>query len=230
MKNLRIRCSSLGKIMTAPKNKGEVLSVGAKTYIRELAREDIFGVEVSPGSKQMEKGTRCEDASISLYNEVFGTSAAKNTERRTDDIITGECDFLLPSRGVDIKTSWSIASFPILSGDCEDSLYMWQARGYMRLWDRQEWQIAFCLVDTPDDLIGYEPLSLHIVSHIPANLRLTTWTIKRDMEAEALMVEKVQAARLYYAEVLAEFDRTHGGVPAITHTTQAASTAPAELV
>ena len=46
-------------------------------------------------------------------------------------------------------------------------------------------------------------------SHIPEHLRVTTWTVERDLEIEARMVEKVKAARVYYAEVVAEFDRTH---------------------
>ncbi len=39
---LRIRCSALSKIMTEPKSKDEVLSVGAKTYIDDLASEFVW--------------------------------------------------------------------------------------------------------------------------------------------------------------------------------------------
>lgn len=213
MKDFRIRCSALGNIMANPTaaavKAGKVLSAGAETWIRALAREDIFGVEVTVSTKYTEKGLMVEQDSIDLYNRVHGTMLVKNTERRTDDILTGEADLVGNEMGVDIKSSWSVATFPILPSDCEDSLYLWQARGYMRLWNLPRWQVAYCLVDTPDKLIGFEPLPLHIVSHIPEHLRVTTWTIERDMEAEALMVQKVHAARAYYAEVIAEFDRQH---------------------
>lgn len=216
MREFRIRCSSVGKLMTEPKNKSEVLSVGAKTHIRELARAAIFGVDREISSKQMEKGILCEQNSIDLYNAVFFTSHKKNAERRTADDLTGECDIVVPAtKGIDIKTSWSIDTFPIVLLDCVDPLYEYQMRGYMKLWDVPEWEVAYCLVDTPDDLIGYESADAHSVSHIAEHLRITTWRITRDLEKEAAMVEKIKHARRYYAEVIAEFDRTHGGDPVV---------------
>lgn len=212
MTDILFRCSSIGKLMTEPRSKSEgPLSVGAKTYIRELAAQDIFGVEFEFGSKQTEKGLQVEDESIGMLNRVRGLSLAKNTERRNNGFITGECDLFDAQRrrGHDIKSSWSASTFPIATTDCEDKLYEWQMRGYMALWDADEWEVNYCLVDTPEKLIGFEPLQLHIVSHIPEHMRITTWTVKRDKEKEAAIVEKVKHARAYYAEVLAEFDRTH---------------------
>jgi hypothetical protein len=213
MREARFRCSSIGKLMTEPKSKSEVLSVGAKTYIRQLAAEEIFGVEFDVSSKQMEKGIIVEPDSIALLNRVRGLSLVKNTERRSDEFITGECDLFdtSTSEGRDLKSSWSIATFPLLVEDCEDKLYEWQMRGYMRLWNAQQWHVDYCLVNTPDNLIGFEPQSLHFVDHIPERMRVTTWTVVRDLEKEAAMVEKVKHARRYYAEVIAEFDRTHCG-------------------
>jgi hypothetical protein len=40
-------------------------------------------------------------------------------------------------------------------------------------------------------------------------MRLTTWTIKRDADKEAAIFGRIKAAREYYAEVIAEFDRSH---------------------
>lgn len=211
MKPIKFRCSSIGKLMSEPKLKSEVLSVGAKTYIRELAQQEIFGVEFSFSSRETEKGTRMEDESIALLNRVRGLSLTKNAERRSNDFITGECDLYDAERrrGHDLKTSWSAKTFPAFVVDCEDKLYEWQMRGYMALWDAAEWEVNFALIDTPDDLIGYEPLQLHVVSHIPEYMRLTSWTIARDAEKETAMYEKVKHARAYYAEVIAEFDRAH---------------------
>jgi hypothetical protein len=210
--SFRIRCSALGQIMASPTaaaiKAGEVLSVGAKTYIRKLAREDIFGVQDFASTKAMEKGTRCEDEGILLYNAVFGTAHAKNTERRTDEYLTGECD-IAGDPVIDIKLPWSVSSFPICELDAMNSDYEWQGRGYMRLWDAPSFRVAYCLVDTPDDLLGYERPELHRVSHIDDRLRVTVWDFARDLEKEALIVEKVKAAREYYASVIADFDRAH---------------------
>ena len=206
-----IRCSSLSKIMTDPKTKGAGLSEGAKTYLRELASQEIFGVNFSISSKYLTKGIEVENNSIALLNSVRGTSLVKNTERRSNDYITGECDLYdaKNKRGHDLKSSWSIQTFPLLAQDAVDKGYEWQMRGYMMLWDAEEWSVDYALVDTPERLIGYEPLELHLVSHIPERLRLTSWALKRDMELEAKIVEKVKLAREYLAEVYAEFERTH---------------------
>ena len=209
---MKFRCSSLGKLMTEPRSKSEgVLSVGAKTYIRELAAQEIFGVEFEVSSKAIEKGIEVEGDSIDLLNSVRGLSLFKNTDRKSNDFITGECDLFdaEAKRGHDIKSSWSIATFPITVADCEDRLYEWQMRGYMALWDADEWEVNYCLVDTPDRLIGFEPMPLHVVSHLPEWMRVTTWTVKRDLEKEAAIYEKVKSANEYMKLVLQEFDQTH---------------------
>lgn len=209
---MRFRCSSIGKLMTEPRSKSDgPLSVGAKTYIRELAAQEIFGVDFVVSSKAIEKGVECEDASIALLNEVRGLDLAKNTERRSNEFITGECDLFdaANNRGHDIKTSWSIATFPIVPSDCEDKIYEWQMRGYMALWDADEWEVNYCLVDTPDRLIGFEPMELHFVSNIPERMRVTTWTVKRDIEKEAAIFEKVKHANEYFRQVIEEFELTH---------------------
>lgn len=212
MREILFRCSSIGKLMTEPKTKAEgPLSVGAKTYIRELAQQEIFGVEFEFSSKETQKGIEVEDQSIALLNRVRGLSLQKNTERKTNGLITGECDLYdaARKRGHDLKSSWSAKTFPGWTKDCEDKLYEWQMRGYMWLWDADEWEVNYALVDTPDRLIGYEPLQLHVVSHIPGHLRLTTWLIERDFAKERAIAEKVKAAREYYAEVIEEFDHIH---------------------
>lgn len=212
---MKIRCSALGRVMTDPKTKSEgVLSAGAKTYIRELAASDIFGVDFGVSSKYLSKGIECEQESIDLFNRVWGLDLSKNTERVSTDYLTGECDLVDQTmrKGWDIKTSWSLQTFPLLSQDAVDKSYEWQMRGYMHLYDCDEWEVVYCMVDTPESLIGYEPLALHLVSHIPESHRVTTWLIERDLQAEEKLRQKCQAAQVYYAEVVAEFHRTHNVV------------------
>ena len=212
MREILIRCSSLGKIMTEPKTLKEgPLSVGAKTYIRELAQQEILGVDFEFSSKETQKGIEVEDDSIALLNRVRGLSLVKNTERKSNGLISGECDLYDAERkrGHDLKSSWSAKTFPGWVVDCEDKLYEWQTRGYMCLWDADEWEVNYALVDTPERLIGFEPLQMHIVSHIPEHMRLTSWTIRRDFDKERAIVEKVKAAREYYTQVIAEFDQIH---------------------
>lgn len=198
--------------MVEPKTKSEgPLSVGAKTYIRQLAAQEIFGIDFEVSSKSMQKGIQVEGQSIELVNSVYDLALAKNIVRRENAYISGECDVFDVARncGRDIKSSWSAATFPITVADCYDKLYEWQCRGYMALWDAPEWHVDYCLVDTPEALIGYEPLQMHLVSHIPERMRVTTWTVTRDRAIEDAIFEKVLQARAHYAQVIREFDLTH---------------------
>lgn len=213
--NLLFRASMVGKLMTEPRSKSEgPLSQGAKSAIRDIAAQHILSLEFETSSREMEKGIECEPDSIALLNRVRGLALVKNQDRRNDGFVTGECDLYDADRreGYDLKTAWSAATFPILAEDIGGSaraLYEWQCRAYMALWDAPRWHVAYTLVNTPERLIGYEPPSLHFFDHIPEHMRLTVWTIERDAAKEAAMREKVKQARDYFAQVVAEFDRTH---------------------
>jgi len=212
MTEINFRASSIARLMTEPKTKSAgPLSVGARTYIRELAAQEILGIDFHVSSKPMSKGIACEETAIQLLNNVRGTWLTKNTERRTKHGITGECDLFCKTtnRGYDIKCSWSAATFPILPVDCEEVGYEWQMRAYMLLWQASEWSVDYVLVDTPEHLIGYEPIEMHKFWHIPEHHRLTSWLITRDMEKEQRMIEKVGHAREYFAQVIQEFQATH---------------------
>ena len=212
MPDILFRCSSIGKLMTEPKTLKEgPLSVGAKTYIRELVAQEIFGVDFEVFSKPMEKGILMEPEGIALLNRVRGLNLTKNKERRNNEFLTGEADLFDAerARGHDLKCSWSIATFPICVTDCEDRLYEWQMRGYMALWKAEEWEVDYALVDTPEHLIGFEPLQLHMVGHIPEHMRLTRWVVRRDREKEEAIYEKVKHARAYFRQVVEEFGQHH---------------------
>jgi hypothetical protein len=216
-RDILFRASSIGRLMTEPRSKAEgPLSIGAKTFIRQLAAEAIFGVQFEVSSKPMEKGILVEADCIDLLNRVRGLALTKNSERRRNDYITGEADLVGEDRGHDIKAAWSVQTFPICAGDCADKVYEWQMRCYMALWDLPRWEVNYCLVDTPDHLIGWEPPQLHVVGHLPEHMRVTTWTVERDKTLEYAMWEKVRHARDYYRQVVAEFDKTHPCLEEVT--------------
>lgn len=238
--DFRFRCSSLGLIMTDAQSvdeqfvtdeiaaiqrktkrtdeekailqtaKDQSLSAGAKTFLETLGKEFLYGYHEVVSGKYMEKGLIVEDQSIELYNSVFFTNYKKNTERRTDDFITGECDIIEPGvKGIDIKSSWSLPTFPATAAAGADKMYEWQCRGYMRLWNVPAWDVAYCLVNTPDELVKMEQPELHYVEHIDEALRVTVVHYQRDMELEAKIVAKVQAARNYLDRIVDEIRRQH---------------------
>lgn len=205
----KFRASCLGLIMTEPKSKDEVLSVGAKTYIESLAKQTVYGYDDEVSSKYLEKGLMCEDEAIELYNSVFFTSHKKNTERRTNEWITGECDIAALWKITDIKCAWSLPTFPATAAAGQDKGYEWQLRAYMWLWEVDFAEIAYCLVSTPPELIGYEREEIHIVDHITPELRITIVPYERDKSLEEKIKTKVEAANAYLEATIRKIAEEH---------------------
>lgn len=206
---IKFRASSLSDLMTDAKEKGEPLSKGAKTALECMAKEYVYGFHEVISGKYMDKGIIVEDESIALYNSVFFTDYKKNTERRTNEWITGECDIFTGSKIIDIKSSWSLATFPATSAAGIDKGYEWQLRAYMMLWNVDDAEIAYCMVNTPDELIKYEQEELHYVDHIDEALRVTIVPYQRDRELENKIKFKVEAARKYLESLVVQIRAQH---------------------
>lgn len=209
MKPFKFRASAISRIMTEAKAKDEPLSVGAKTELESIAKQLVYGYSKEVSSKQMEKGILVESQSIELYNSVFFTNYAKNTERKTNDWVTGECDIFTGSKVIDIKSPWSLDTFPALSASGTDRDYEWQLRTYMWLWDCDEAEIAYCLVSTPPELVGYESEDLHYVEEINPVLRVTRVPYKRDKALEDRIKFKVDAANAYLSQLVKQIADEH---------------------
>lgn len=195
--------------MTDPKSKDELLSAGAKTACEKIAKQLIYGYDEIVTSKYMEKGIQVEDQSIELLNSVFFTDYVKNTERKTNEWITGECDIAAPGKIIDVKSSWSLQTFPVTSASGADKGYEWQGRAYMMLWDVDLFEVAYCLVNTPDELIGYEDPSIHIVDHINQELRVTLVKYTRDKVLEEKIKMRVEAANQYINAMVKQIAAEH---------------------
>lgn len=206
---IRIRASALGDIMTDAKEKNEPLSKGAKTVLEKMAKEFVYGYNEVIGGKYIDKGVIVEPDSIDLYNRVFFTNYQKNTERKTNAWVTGECDIFTGSKIIDIKSSWSLPTFPATRAAGMDKGYEWQLRAYMMLWDVDYSELAYCMVNTPDELIKFEQEELHYVDAIDEALRVTIVPYERDRELEEKIKFKVDAARQYLAQIVEEIKAQH---------------------
>lgn len=208
-----IRASFVGKIMSEPKLKADKeagnLSEGAKTALNKLAKELFYGYRPELKTKPIMKGIICEQDSINLFNRVFFTSHEKNETRISNEWMTGECDILADDVIIDIKSSYSLDTFPATPGDGENDLYYWQGVMYCYLYNRPRYEVAYCMVDTPDDLCQYEQTDLHCVSHIPEHLRVTIWRFDRNIEDEAKMIEKCKKAQAYIIEQIDRIKSSH---------------------
>ena len=195
--------SSLGKLMTTPKSKTENLSQGAKTYIRQVAKQDFFGYRVELDNKYINKGKDQEQDSIDLLNSVRFTKYHKNIFRLEDEYLTGECDILADDRVIDVKTSWNLETWPATPGEAHDNDYEWQGRAYLMLYEREIFELVFCLVTTKDEFLNqWEQIDLHRVDHIAPEKRITSVIYERDLEKEELIREKLIFANEYYSQYI----------------------------
>ena len=201
---MKIRCSSLPKIMTSPRTKGEVLSETAKSEMIKIAKEDFYGYSSQMTNKYVEKGIEVEDKSIELLNTVKLANYKKNTERLTNDFLTGECDINDEKNDeiIDIKSSWSLETFPALPSDINIKDYEMQLRGYMMLYNRSKASVCYCMVSTPEGLTMYENKLLHEVEHIDPFARVTILSIERDLEIEKLIEVRCKAAIEFYYDYI----------------------------
>lgn len=176
------------------------LSEGAKSFTRKLVKSMVYGYTPYFTSKETQKGTLVEDDSILLYNSVFGTCHAKNTERKRNEWIDGECDINAVEFNlvIDIKSSWSKETFPTLPDEIDVSGYEDQLRGYMMLYDLDRAELAFCLVNTPYHLLKYEAnVQLHYVDDVEKELRVTSLFFNRCLDYEEKIKHKVSEVRKY---------------------------------
>ncbi|HDX1086959.1 translocation protein TolB precursor [Pasteurella multocida] len=217
MYNLKVRCSMLHRLIGEPKTKADKeagkITETAKSAVREIVKFDLFGYESFEGNKYTQKGNDLEDQAIKLSGLKRGLPLKKNTERRENDLITGECDIYIPSRRliIDTKCSWDIGSHPFFLDEAEDKAkkagYDIQMQGYMWLWDCEEAQIDFVLLPTPLDLIkSYENAEkfVDLVEQIPQQKRITTVVIKRDEKIIERIKERIPKAQEYYLKLIEE--------------------------
>lgn len=217
---IQIRCSGLGKIMTSPRSKGEVLSETAKTFIEDLFREREFGIYKDISSRYTDKGIQMEDEAIQLAGNVLGwdLNTFKNEERLKNEWITGIPDINTETLLADIKCSWSGSTFPFFEEELPNKDYYWQLMGYMMLTGHLQAELVYCLMNTPQQIVEDEvrrahwKLNLidenldvrdaiqnqHNYDHIPDTLRIKRFIVEGNQQAENRIKEKVEQANEYY--------------------------------
>jgi hypothetical protein len=193
--------------MTNARSKSEVLSETAKSYIKSIAKQDFYGYNIELNNKYIIKGIEQEQDSIDLVNAVRFTDYKKNKVRLETELMTGECDILLDEAIIDIKTSWSLETWPATAEDGDESLYEWQGRAYMYLYDRPSFELIYCMVSTdPKNDLGllnqWDNMSLHRVDHIDAAKRITVIRYERDIELELAMLERLRHASEFYVQYI----------------------------
>jgi hypothetical protein len=215
--------------LKARKNAPPQLSDTAKRFIESMWLLNQKGFYEDLQNKQVSKGLLNEDDGLGLVSEVEGEFYIKNKVRITKGNITGECDVDFVKNGVriikDIKSSWSPKTF--MAGDL-NTIYEWQGRAYMHLYDADEFHLHYTLTDCPQHLYEQEVWKLRnryniidpdeesvkplfdqlrrnlIFSDNPAYTveeRVKTFKIYRDKEKEQKLLDKIAPALEYYHSI-----------------------------
>lgn len=160
--NFKFRCSSLGILMTNPRNKKDKLSATTMSELQELHSEALFGYRKEVNNIYMTKGIMREEDSIRLLSKIhdrpFESQYVKNDESFENDFISGTPDIHIKDEFVaDVKSSFSLSTYPLYKefGDLKshNKNYYWQMQGYMWLTGLNKSILAYCLVDSPLEVV-----------------------------------------------------------------------------
>ena len=220
---MKIRSSAIGKIMTNPKTKGETLSQTTKTYLQELAVQEVYNIRKEFSSRYTDKGNEVEELSIALCNDVLGLGFIyKNEEHFSNDWITGTPDVNTNEILLDVKSSWDATTFPFFDTELKNKDYFYQLQGYLWLTNKTEALLCYCLIDTPLQIVEdeirrehwkasliEESLDLrafvqakHTFGHIPKEKRVKTFKIAKDDEVIEAIKTRIEECREYYNELI----------------------------
>ncbi len=130
------------------------------SYLKEVYVFMKYGKEPVGGSQRSKytlKGKSVEDESIAMLSRIDDFPYTKNEERKVNDFLTGECDIVKDADNLkDIKSSWDFATLLSNIDSPLNADYFWQGQGYLCLWNAKHYEVCYCLVNMPQDMIEGE--------------------------------------------------------------------------
>lgn len=221
MKQFRIRCSSIGKIM-GQRGLGQI----GKSYLDQWITEQVYGRTKEFYSKFTEKGTVNEESGLDFIAGQLGYGLlVKNEKTFRNKHLIGTPDVILTDHIIDEKNSWDCFTFPLTDTEVPNMDYYYQGQGYMELTGINKYKLIYVLSDTPDNLIYREAsnfcykngqdLTDDILdayreqmkyNNIDAALRIKVFEFERDEETIKKIYERVEEARTYIDERVKDFN------------------------
>ena len=153
--NLKIRCSSIGVLMTNPQNKAEKeageLSKSCKSHLIKVYAKELYDFEEEIDNRYVKKGLAVEDEAISELSMILKRPLEKNEERFYSEYFTGIPDIIYGGQVYDVKNSLSWTTFLANVPNPLDSDYYAQMQGYLSLLGYPKGYIVYLLLDTPPE-------------------------------------------------------------------------------
>ena len=207
------RCSSLHKLIGDGRSKAAVISDTAKSAIRDIVKEDLYGFRSFTGNQHTQKGNLLEDLAIQMSGKMRLRNYQKHVGRVENELITGECDVLdLKNKLIiDTKCTWDIGTHPFFADEAMEKVkkagYDVQMQAYMWLYGCDVANIDFWLFPCPPELLnGWDDIDqlVHLVEKIDIRERKTTVVIERDEAVIQKIKDKIPHCQEYYAKLFAE--------------------------
>lgn len=131
------------------------LPEGAKTYCKQWLKQTLYGRYTEIKSKYISKGHYTEEEGFTILCLQLGLGMArKNTERKDNGWLTGECDLIKNGIVYDNKSSWSLDTFPMFEAENPNKDYEYQMQGYMELYDCEKAILGYTLSDCDEITLG----------------------------------------------------------------------------
>lgn len=230
-KDIKIRCSALGLIMTNPRSKSEKLSKTAKSYIEDLFLELEYNIVQDISTPAMEKGNRVEPESIAFANMILDLGltedqlADDNQIYRYNDYVHGSTDKETDEIVLDVKNPFTIKTFPMFDKALPNKHYADQMQGYLWLSGKDKGLIIYTAMHSPDEMIydairrehwkqspfwdGDEDPAIveavtnyHTFPDVEDQNRIRVWEILADPDRVDQFKDRIELCREYYNELL----------------------------
>ncbi len=230
-KDVKIRCSALGLIMTNPRSKSEILSKTTKSYIQELFLELEYNIVQEISTPAMEKGHLVEAESIAFANRILDLGLTEeelqDTEQkyRYNEYVHGSTDKETPELVIDMKNSETIKTFPMFDENLPNKHYADQMQGYLWLSGKDKGLVIYTAMHSPDEMI-YDAIrrehwkkmpfwngdendaiveavtNYHTFPEVEEENRIRVWEIERDEERIEQIKDRIELCREYYNQLL----------------------------
>lgn len=210
------------------------------SYLKEVYIWEKYGKEPIGGaerSKYTMKGKLVEEESIGILSRIDSQAYEKNTTRYRNDYLTGEPDIIIsedgiPTKIIDIKSSYDFATLLANIGSPLNPLYKYQVQGYMALTGALEAEVCYVLVNMPTEIISAEKKKIFYAlnaatedspeykrqiaklencmtfDEVPIRERVVRFPVQRDN----LLIDKIYKRVAQCREWLEEFDLMHSNM------------------
>lgn len=204
----------------------------SKTTISSLIRQYgwlVYNKKVAQKGDALsflKKGTDMEGEAVELLSKIDKTEYTLITETISNHYLVGRCDIFCPEKDkiIDTKISWNVNAFLKARTTPLTAKYWYQMQGYMELYNVNNAEVAFLLLNTPPELIEREKMKLinrfmigeidrekyeldmeniesaFTYGNLPIKKRYFRYKLKREPQIFEKVYNKVQKARVWLQE------------------------------